>query len=158
MRTKENKGKTVGIVQRMLSLTMALIVILGSIVPMVVSAEETTTTDNSLYAKIDFEDPVDGVFTTKGANQKTYTLIGSALHNSHGISGYGVSMTQQVAGCAITENVDYTFNNGHSISMWVRGDVLSSGWTSAIIAKGAKTTGHFEIVVKDKVFHIGNTK
>ena len=155
MRSKDICQKSRGFFKKILSFTIALVVVFGAVLPMTVSADGETESDASLYAHLDFEDPADGVFTTKGANQKTYTLIGGAKHNPRGIDGYGVSMSTQSVGYAATENIDFTFNNGHSISMWIHGDVLSSGWTGAVLTKGTKNTaGHFEIVVSSKVFHI----
>lgn len=143
--------KSRGLFKKFLSFTIALVVVFGTVLPMTVSAEGETGLDTSLYAHLDFENPVEGVFTTKGINKKTYSLTGAAIHTSRGIDGYGLGTSFQSLGYATTEAVDYTFNNGHSISMWIHGDMLvpyTKTQANVLLAKGPKASGHFEFYVK----------
>ena len=100
----------------------------------------------SLYIGVDF----DGNNITEGKINKNYTIEGNASVTDKGADENGLLMS--TSGGAMIEKVDYTFNNGHSISMWVNGSVSSS--YDVFVAKGAKTTGHFEIYTNNGNFII----
>lgn len=102
------------------------------------------TVDGSLYIGIDF----DGENITDGKVNKHYFLDGNATVTDKGVDKNGLMLS--TSGGAFVEATDYTFNNGHSISMWVNGSVSSS--YDVFIAKGAKTTGHFEIYTNNGSF------
>lgn len=106
------------------------------------------TVDNGLYMNIDFEVGDDGSYITGGEVNKPYSFEGLSQVTDNGAKGDALILS--TAGGAMVEEVDYTFNNGHSISMWVNGSVSTS--YDVFVAKGAKTTGHFEIYTNNGSF------
>ncbi len=103
----------------------------------------TVSVDPGLILSLDFEPTVSGTVYTGGETQKLVTGVSGDLsllpggHIGHSLAG-GTG--------AMVSGVDFAFNEGSTISLWVRGRAADG--FGVLIAKGAKTTGHFEIYTR----------
>jgi beta-mannosidase len=104
--------------------------------------------DVALCTKLDFESDENGQYFTSGNVHDLYGFDGNSSVIDDGVIGDALALG--TSGGANVKNMDYTFNSGHSISMWVNGSVSNS--YNVFIAKGEKTTGHFEIYTNNGKF------
>lgn len=103
----------------------------------------TVLLDASLALSMDFEPAADGNLYTDGKLHGLITGSGKDITtDDHGHSGK--SLTAGSVG--LVEGVDFTFGEGKTISLWVRGKA-GSGF-NVLFAKGAKTNGHFEVYTR----------
>ncbi len=103
----------------------------------------TLTLDPGLYLSVDFEPNDRGEVYTAGALQMP--VIGAVKDIQ--LSAGGHSGRSLAAGNpAKIENLSYTFAEGQTVSLWIKGKAGSD--FNVLLAKGPKTAGHFEFYTR----------
>ena len=100
--------------------------------------------ERDLYLSVDFE--VDGNGLTYAGGEISGLLEKISSEPRFTDKGQSGQALAPGAGVQLRE-VPYTFNEGKTMTMWVNGKA-SSGY-NVLIAKGPKTTGHFEIYLNN---------
>ena len=104
----------------------------------------SATVERDLYLSVDFELDGNGRTFSGGAVSGLLEKIsGEPSFTDKGQSGQALASGAGVQ----LRDVDYTFGDGKTISMWVSGKA-SSGF-NVLLAKGPKTAGHFEFYTRD---------
>ncbi len=98
------------------------------------------TVDPGLTLAVDFEPDAVGMSYTSGKHYLPLgTAAGSLSFAANGHSGQAIAAGTS----AYVDGMDYTFSEGKSMSLWVYGKGAEG--FNVLLAKGPKTTGHFEI-------------
>ncbi len=99
--------------------------------------------DIGLVLSVDFEPDASGLAYTGGRHYLPLASPAGSLSFAD-IGHIGQSIAAGTS--AYVDGMDYTFSEGMSISLWVYGKAAEG--FNVLIAKGPKSTGHFEIYVR----------
>ncbi len=128
---------------RLIAMLVSIATLLGTLIAVAIPSigAVTAADDPDLYLSMNFDPDVSGMVYTGGSVVREVTgLYGAPLAIAEdGKVGY--SLHPETA--AIIRSIDYRFNEGSSISLWVNGKAGDP--TSVLFAKGDKMAGHFEV-------------